>query len=218
MPRSLQTIAATLLAVGALAVALAATATGRPAYSETPAAAAVKAASTGVTPTSTPAAVPVSRLAADVLTARMATAKYASNLAAAKAAGYGIITRMIPSMGYHFLNPKIAGFNLRKPQILVYEHQGSSWQLGALEWVYTSMPAHPPLPGASYGVFGAACHYVDGTFVFAAAQSMCAAKSPSTGAAFNFWHPRLVTLHFWIWYPNPSGIYMGINPLVAPFR
>lgn len=159
-----------------------------------------------------------SRLAADVLAARLATAKYTTNLAQAKADGYQIITRMIPNMGYHFMDPKVSGFDLRKPAILVYEHHGSQWQLGALEWVFTSMPAIPPLPGARYGVFGAACHYVDGTFVFASAQSACAAKSSQTGAAFSFWHPRLITLHFWIWYPNPAGIFTGTNPLAAPLN
>jgi hypothetical protein len=80
------------------------------------------------------------------------------------------------------------------------------------------MPAKPPLPGAKYGVFGAACHYVDGTLVFQTDQSKCAPKSPQTGAKFNFWHPRLITLHFWIWYPNSAGIYNGTNPMVAPFN
>ena len=164
------------------------------------------------------AAATQSRITSDVAAARLATAKYATNVARAKAAGYHIITRMIPNMGYHFLNPDVTGFNVRKPAILVYEHHGNGWQLGALEWVFTSMPAKPPLPGARYGVFGAACHYLDGTFVFQTAQSKCPAKSPQTGARFNFWHPRLVTLHFWIWYPNPSGIYTGYNPSVAPFN
>ncbi len=125
---------------------------------------------------------------------------------------------MIPNMGYHFMNASVKGFDIRRPPILVYEHHGHSWQLGALEWVFPSMPAKPPLPGARYGVFGAACHYVDGTFVYASAQDQCAAKSPQTGAAFNFWHPRLVTLHIWLWYPNPSGLFMGTNPLAAPFN
>lgn len=159
-----------------------------------------------------------SRLATDVLTARLATAKYVTNLARARADGYQIITRMIPNMGYHFMNSKVSGFDLRKPAILVYEHRGGTWQLGALEWVFTSMPTTPPLPGARYGVFGAACHYVDGTFVFANAQSACAPKSPQTKAAFSFWHPRLITLHFWIWYPNPAGMYSGTNPLAAPLN
>lgn len=159
-----------------------------------------------------------SRLTADVVASRLATAQYATDLARAKADGYGILTRMIPEMGYHFLNPKVSGFSLRKPPILVYEHHGSAWQLGALEWVFTSKPAHPPLPGAQYGTFGAACHYLDGTFVFEDAQSQCPATSPQTGAKFNFWHPKLITLHFWIWYPNPAGIYSGMNPMVKPFN
>jgi len=25
-------------------------------------------------------------------------------------------------------------------------------------------------------------------------------------------------MHFWIWYPNPAGLYSGMNPLVAPFN
>jgi hypothetical protein len=159
-----------------------------------------------------------STLTSDAMAARLATAKYATNLARAKADGYGIITKMIPTMGYHFLNPKVTKFDVRKPAILVYEHHGSKWQLGALEWVFPSMPAKAPLPGAKYGVFGAACHYVDGTFVFATSQSKCAAKSPQTGAKFNFWHPRLITLHFWVWYPNPAGIYSGLNPMVSGFN
>lgn len=159
-----------------------------------------------------------SRLTADVVAGRLATAKYVTNLARAKADGYGIITQMIPDMGYHFLNPKVSGFSIRKPPILVYEHHGATWQLGALEWVFTSKPAKPPLPGARYGSFGAACHYLDGTFVSADAQSKCPATSPRTGAKFNFWHPKLITLHFWIWYPNPAGIYSGMNPMVSPFN
>ena len=85
-----------------------------------------------------------SSLIADVMAARLATAKYATDLARAKADGYGIITRMIPSMGWHFLNPKVSGFSVRRPPILVYEHHGTTWQLGALEWVFPSMPAKPP--------------------------------------------------------------------------
>jgi hypothetical protein len=112
----------------------------------------------------------------------------------------------------------VKGFDIRKPPILVYEHHGKTWQLGAFEWTFTSRPAKPPLPGAQYGVFGAACHYDDGTFVFASSQSKCAPRSPQTGSAFNFWHPRLITLHLWLWYPNPSGLYMGTNPLAAPFN
>jgi hypothetical protein len=165
----------------------------------------------------TSAGAPAGSTAYDVALARAATAKYVDNLPLAQRNGYGIITKMIPNMGYHFMNPKITGFDVSKPPILVYEHHGSSWQLGAVEWVFTKKPATPPLPGATYGAFGAGCHYKDGTFFPAAAQSACPAKAPGSGAAFNFWHPNLITLHMWVWYPNPSGIYSGTNPLVSPF-
>ena len=186
------------------------------------AAAAIAAAATGTT-TSRPAAygsgaAPSSTLVRELAIARMATAKYADNLALAKANGYGIITKMIPNMGYHFMNPNVKGFNPAKPPILVYEHHGSGWQLAALEWVYTSKPATPPLPGATYGSFGAGCHYKDGTFVPSDSQDACPQTSPQTGAAFNFWHPVLVTMHVWLWYPNPTGLFASTNPLVAPYN
>ena len=149
--------------------------------------------------------------------ARVATAKYANDLAAAKADGYSILTQKIPGMGYHFINPAVKGFDVRKPAILVYERNGSRWQLGALEWVFPQKPATPPLKGASYGSFPAACHYKDGTFVPAPSADACAKTSPASGSAFNFWHPKLVTMHVWTWYPNPSGMYASMNPLVPAF-
>src|SRR4029450_13498377 len=47
--------------------------------------------------------------AAQLAAARLATATYATNLAAAKADGYQIITPMIPDMGWHYLNPSNEG-------------------------------------------------------------------------------------------------------------
>jgi hypothetical protein len=157
-------------------------------------------------------------LATQLAKARLATGRYALNLAAAKHDGYQIITRMIPDMGWHYLNPAIHGFDATKPHLLVYERHHHTWQLGALEWVFTQPPATPPLPGATYGSFAAACHYQDGTFVFARTQELCAPRSPQTGARFSFWHPDLVTLHVWLWYHNPAGLYSGTNPLIRPFN
>jgi hypothetical protein len=187
-------------------------------------------------------ATPTSSRAAQLALAREATAKYANDLGRARADGYRIITRMIPDIGYHYLNPSVKTFDLRKPPILVYVHQGGAkWQLGALEWVFPKQPARPPIPGPRYGVFGAACHYADGTFVFASAKASCARTSPevhrvacgavppdaqrtcastvrATGARFSFWHGPLVTLHVWLWYPNPDGLFAGMNPLVRPYN
>lgn len=150
---------------------------------------------------------------------RLATARFATSLKRAKAAGYRtIITQHISDMGWHFMNPNITGFDVTKPPILVYVKRGSKWQLVAFEWVFTETPATPPLPGATYGSFGAACHYVDGTFVFLSSQAQCPARSPESNAKFGFWHPDLVTLHLWAWYPNPQGIYNGTNSLISPFN
>jgi hypothetical protein len=163
---------------------------------------------------------PNTKLVNELAQARVATAKYATSLGRAKRDGYGIITQMIPNMGFHFLNPNISGdFDITKPPILVYEHTGpDTWQLGALEWVFPEMPKTPPLPGATFGFFPAACHYKDGTFIPDEDQTTCPRKNPDTGSRFNFWHPDLTTMHVWIWYPNPAGLYSGTNPLVAPFN
>ena len=48
---------------------------------------------------------------------------------------------MIPDMGWHFLNPNITAFDVRKPPILVYGKRGSTWQLVAFEWVFPKKPA-----------------------------------------------------------------------------
>ena len=160
-------------------------------------------------------------LTKDIAAARIATAKYATNLAKAQADGYKIITKMMPDMGYHFLNPGIGNspFDVRKPQILVYEHTGpNKWQLGALEWVFGSIPTTPTLPNATYGFFPAACHYTDGTFVPEPTQQDCPSTAPGSGAPLFFWHPDLYTLHVWVWYPNPAGLYSSTNPLVTPFN
>ena len=151
--------------------------------------------------------------------ARVATAKYATSLARAKKDGYTVtVTRMIPDMGWHFMNPDYTKFDVTKPAILVYVKRGTQWQLVAFEWVFPEKPATKPLPGAVYGSFAAACHYKDGTFAPAAAEADCAQTSPQSGAPFGFWHPDLVTLHLWLWYQNPDGIYGGMNPLMRPFN
>jgi hypothetical protein len=183
------------------------------------AAAVVATTSGAATPTKTARATTSDAVLASTLArARLATARYATSLDTAKADGYQIITKMIPNMGYHFMNPKVKGFDVTKPAILVYLKRGSRWQLGALEWVFTEKPTTAPLPGARYGAFGAACHYADGTFVPAASQDACPKTAPGSGAAFGFWHPNLITLHVWLWYPNPAGLYSGFNELVHPYN
>jgi hypothetical protein len=82
--------------------------------------------------------------------ARLATARYATSLRAASRRRQ-IITRIISDMGYHFLNPAIQGFDVRKPPILVYACHGRAWQLVALEWAFPSSRS-PAAAGATYGL------------------------------------------------------------------
>ena len=147
---------------------------------------------------------------------RVATAQYATDLEKAKADGYRIITPNMEDMGFHYLNPAVTDFDVTKPPILVYAARDGRHQLVALEWVFPKKPKKPPLKGARYGSFPAACHYDDGTFTPASSEDDCAPTS--NGSPFVFWHPKLVTLHVWIWYPNPAGLYNPTNPLVRPFN
>ena len=147
---------------------------------------------------------------------RVATAPYATDLEKAKADGYRIITPNMEDMGVHYLNPGIAEFDVKRPPILVYAPHDGTQQLVALEWVFPKKPKRPPLKGARYGSFPAACHYDDGTFTPAPSEDDC--EPTSNGSPFVFWHPKLVTLHVWIWYPNPAGLYNPTNPLVRPFN
>jgi hypothetical protein len=162
---------------------------------------------------------PSAALASQIARGRLALAPFATDVRRAKAAGYRMqITPMMPDMGYHFMNPDVKGFDVRRPPILVYVRRGKAAQLVAAEWVFPSTPDKPPLPGATYGSFAAACHYADGTFTPEDDESACAPRSPDDGGRFTFWHPDLVTLHLWLWYPNPDGVFNGTNPLVAPFN
>ena len=75
----------------------------------------------------------------------------------------------------------------------------------------------PTVAGGEYGSFPAACHYTDGD-LRPEPESTRPAIPVRTGAAFTFWHPALVTLHVWLWYPNPAGLYASYNPLAKPFN
>lgn len=154
-------------------------------------------------------------VADQVAAMRAATAEYADNLDAALDDGFFIITQHIDDMGYHFLNPSAEEFDPADPPILVYARDGEHWRLVALEWVFPEEPTEPPMEGASYGEFPAACHYADGLFVPEADEQDCDDTHPESGAEFTFWHGDLVTFHVWAWMHNPDGLYHGTNPLMA---
>lgn len=160
----------------------------------------------------------VAALAPQLAALRLATAPYVLAPERAAADGYALqITPMIEDMGVHYLNGGVEGFDPARPPVLVYVPTADGLQLGAVEWVFPEEPAEPPFPGATYGDFPAACHYGDGNFIPAETET-CAPTHPDTAADFTFWHDALVTLHVWLWYHNPGGIFAGPNPLVRPFN
>ena len=159
------------------------------------------------------------KLAAELALGRLATAKYATNLALAKRNGYGVIAQMIPDIGWHFMNPKITTFDITKPPILVYGKRGSSWQLVAFEWVFPKKPAKAPLPGATYGSFGAACHTTrTGRSRSRRARSRAPRRARKRGRRSTSGTP--------IWSRCTSGRGLriraasssGMNPLMRPFN
>ena len=54
--------------------------------------------------------------------------------------------------------------------------------------------------------------------MFEDSESACPDDSPESGSPFLFWHPHLVTLHIWLWYPNPDNLFKGTNRWVRPFN
>ena len=143
------------------------------------------------------------------------TAKYVT-IRLAKQNGYAIITRMIPNMGYHFMNPKVKGFDLAQaadPRLRArrLELAARGDRMGLPLEARAATAAGREVRGVRRRLSLRRRHVRPAT-----AQAACPAKSPQTGLPFNFWHPTLVTMHVWLWYPNPTGLFASTNPLVTP--
>ena len=157
-------------------------------------------------------------LAASVANARLATAKYVTNLTAAKAAGYSIITKMIPDMGWHFLNRKITGFDLAKPPILVYEKRGSAWQLGALEWVFPKRSRRPrrfPAPSTARSPPRATTPTARSS---RPRRRRVRNNRPGVRREVHVLAPEPRHAARLALVPEPDGLYASMNPLVHPFN
>jgi hypothetical protein len=158
-------------------------------------------------------------LTADLAAMRATTAAYVTDLGAARAAGYLPMTQLVAGTGYHLLNPAAPEeFDAGQPQLLIYSGDSTDAQLVAVGWAFTEAPAEPPLAGATFGDFPAACHYEDGTYVEQLDEAACAESHPETGAPLTFWHPDLTTLHAWAWMPNPDGLFAHTNPLMRAYE
>ena len=123
----------------------------------------------------------------------------------------------MPNMGFHFLNPSIGGeFDVTKPPILVYVKRGSDWQLGALEWVFTERPDEAAAQGRALRLVPGGLPLRGRVVRPRGRRGGRARRRHGTARRSRSGIPRLVTLHVWLWYPNPDGLYASTNPLVAP--
>ncbi|HEU5043058.1 MAG TPA: hypothetical protein VFT75_02865 [Nocardioidaceae bacterium] len=152
----------------------------------------------------TPAAGPM----AQVQAARAATDKY-HKLSTAKAAGFtklvdkdGIACIAEPgmgAMGVHYVKATLVGdpaIRLRHPEALVYRPTSNGLRLVALEYVVLRKD-------------------------WRSAHGMNAPRPNLYGHSFNFTPkgnryglPAFYSLHAWIWYANPSGMFTMWNPRV----
>jgi hypothetical protein len=125
----------------------------------------------------------------ELMSARKATAKYA-DISAAIADGYADINVFIPHMGFHYLKLSLldAEFDPERPELLVYAQDLCEGQMRLVAVEY-------------------------------AVPTNLSASAPEgfTGDA-DEWHRQdnfgLWTLHAWIWFRNPDGVFAELNPRV----
>jgi|GEM_PF-289298 len=128
----------------------------------------------------------------ELLQARAATAKYLDFDKAMKD-GYADINTFMPHMGYHYLKAANLDdkFDVTRPELLVYRKGNNGKML--LNAVEYAVPRDDKYPNGVPEVFG-----FTGT-----------SDKWEYNAMFNVW-----TLHAWVWYYNPSGVFAPYNPLV----
>ncbi len=128
------------------------------------------------------------QLQVELARVRAATAKY-HDINKAIADGYADINLYVPNMGWHFLNSGVldATFDMEHPELLVYmDKPGGGYQLVAVEYaVPLSLSVNAP----------------EG---FTGSEDVW-----DVNAAFQLW-----TLHAWVWYNNPNGVFAPFNPRV----
>jgi hypothetical protein len=118
--------------------------------------------------------------------ARMATARY-HNISRAIADGYVDIDVVIPNMGFHYLRPAILDetFDIEKPELLVY--------------AFINNDNRPKLVAVEYAV----------------PTSLSETAPEGFTGDSDHWHRQdqfgLWTLHAWLWYPNPDGVFAELN-------
>jgi hypothetical protein len=156
-------------------------------------------------------------LAKRIAEIRDATAPF-QDPAAARAAGYVQASGSLPLLGYRFADPAVTTFAFERPAALLYVKQGERWQLVGVEYAVAGegRPAAEPFPGIRWTWEPAVCRYADWHELQEPARDRCPPTHPE-GAALAAWRPAYWSIRVWAWYPNPSGMFARVNPLLAPF-
>lgn len=156
----------------------------------------------------------LARLIADI---RSATQRY-QDLDQAKADGYLQISGNVPLEGYNFHKAAITRFDYTHPHTLLYTQREGRWQLVALKYSASgARPAESPFQGIEWERSLAICRYADWQEFRSPTREGCPQVHPETQSALSAWQPDTWVIRLWIWYPNPYGLFAGMNPLLAPF-
>ena len=129
---------------------------------------------------------PSNRLQVELARVRAATAKY-QDVNQAIADGYADIDLYVPHMGWHYLNSGLldANFDMEKPELLVYANKpDGGYQLVAVEYA-VPLSLSPDAPEG-----------------FTGDEDVW-----EVNTQFQLW-----TLHAWVWYYNPDGMFSPFNP------
>ena len=151
--------------------------------------------------------------------ARLATAKYATDLDQAKADGYRIITRDIPNMGWHFMNPKIQDFDVRRPPILVYEKtRPTTWQLGRARVGLPQEARQVAVPERALRLVPGGLPLRRRDLRAPGVAGSLREDGPGHRRRLHLLAPGPRDAPRVARYPNPDGFFASYNPLVKPFN
>lgn len=160
----------------------------------------------------------LTRTASQLEAARRATAKY-QDVRVAEADGYRAMGPDVAGMGIHYVGSHSSGFDVERPEILLYEKNadvpgglslvGVSYLLRA-ETDTDGQPKNPPFPKslASWHRHTNLCVFPDRSVKGDLNETDCVAK----GGRFNALTQWM--LHAWIWKDSPTGVFSPTNPTV----